>query len=67
MRGSLSELLVIAIVAGLMVLFFGAKKLPELAKAWKESKDIVYEPGQDSGIEAEGEAEAITETADVQA
>ena len=51
MRGSLSELLVVAIVAGIMILFFGAKKIPEVAKSLKEGREILKNDGEADGIE----------------
>ena len=47
MRGSVSEFLIVAIVAGVVILFMGAKRLPELARAWKESRDIIKGDGGD--------------------
>ena len=56
MRGSFAELMVVAIVAALMILFFGARKLPELAKSFSESRKIIksdIEEEKDSAAEAE--------------
>lgn len=44
MRGSVSELLVVILVITVFLLIFGVKKIPEFAKALKESHDILVEP-----------------------
>lgn len=44
MRGSLSELLVVILVIAVFLLIFGVKKIPELAKALRQSHDILVTP-----------------------
>ena len=44
MRGSVSELLVVILIMAVFLLIFGVKKIPELAKALKESHDILVTP-----------------------
>ncbi len=44
MRGSLSELLVVILVIAVFLLVFGVKKIPELAKALRQSRDILVTP-----------------------
>lgn len=54
MRGSLSELLVVVLVVAVIMLFFGAKKVPELAKSLKESKEILSEDKNEDKEENKG-------------
>ncbi len=44
MRGSISELLVIALIIGIFLLVYGVKKIPELARSLREAKQIMTEP-----------------------
>ena len=73
MRGSISELLVVAIVAMVFVLFFGARKIPELAQSLKEGRDVLKSDDEKNEdvvevIDAkEATADAVKETADVAA
>ena len=64
MRGSFAELMVVAIVAALMILFFGAKKLPELAKSFSESRKIIKDDAKEvEEMEASSEIESeVVET-----
>lgn len=58
MRGSFTEFIVVLAVIAIFLLVYGAKKIPELAKALKESKDILVDEEEDKS-----EGEVIETTA----
>ena len=60
MVASMGELLVVIIVASGLLLVFGVKKIPELAKALKESRQILTE--KDSKESGEKTTNATTTT-----
>lgn len=58
MRGSLSELLIVILVIAVFLLIFGVKKIPELAKALRQSHDILVTPEETKAEEDSNDDEA---------
>lgn len=58
MRGSLSELLIVILVIAVFLLVFGVKKIPELAKALRQSHDILVTPEETKAEEDSNDDEA---------